>query len=32
LIVVGAPPWSRLLIGIPAGLASAELIQAKEKT
>jgi len=32
LIVVGAPPWSRLLISIPAGLASAELIQAKEKT
>jgi len=31
-ILLGAPPWSRLLIGIPAGLAAAELLQAKEKT
>ena len=32
LLVIGAPPWSRLLIGIPAGFAAAELIQAREKT
>ena len=32
LLVIGAPAWSRLFIGIPVGLAAAEFLQAREKT
>jgi hypothetical protein len=32
LLLAGAPDWSRLLIGIPAGFAAAEILQAREKT
>lgn len=32
LLMLGAPPWSRLLVGIPAGLGAAEILQAREKT
>ena len=32
LLLVDAPSWSRLLVGIPAGLGAAEILQAREKT
>ena len=32
LLAAGAPAWSRLLVGIPAGLGAAEILQAREKT
>lgn len=32
LILVDAPSWWRLLVGIPAGLGAAEILQAREKT
>ena len=32
LLVIGAPAWTRLLVGIPAGLGAAEILQAREKT
>jgi hypothetical protein len=32
LLLTDAPSWWRLLIGIPAGLGAAEILQAREKT
>jgi hypothetical protein len=32
LLLADAPSWSRLLVGIPAGLGAAEILQAREKT
>ena len=32
LLFVDAPSWCRLLVGIPAGLGAAEILQAREKT
>lgn len=32
LLLAGAPPWTRLFIGIPAGLGAAEILQARAKT
>jgi hypothetical protein len=32
LLLLDAPSWSRLLVGIPAGLGAAEILQAREKT
>lgn len=32
LLVTDAPSWTRLLVGIPAGLGAAEILQAREKT
>jgi hypothetical protein len=32
LLLSDAPSWSRLLVGIPAGLGAAEILQAREKT
>ena len=32
LLVVDAPAWTRLLVGIPAGFGAAEILQAREKT
>ncbi len=32
LFVVHAPHWTRLLVGVPAGLAAVEILQAREKT
>jgi hypothetical protein len=32
LVIVDVPSWWRLLVGVPAGLGAAELLQAREKT
>jgi hypothetical protein len=32
LLLTDAPSWTRLLVGIPAGLGAAEILQAREKT
>jgi len=32
LLIIDAPAWCRLLVGVPAGLGAAELLQAREKT
>lgn len=32
LLAVDLPSWCRLLVGIPAGLGAAEILQAREKT
>ena len=32
LLLLDAPSWSRFLVGIPAGLGAAEILQAREKT
>lgn len=32
LLIIDAPAWCRFLVGVPAGLGAAELLQAREKT